>query len=291
MEMGGAASTGVARFLAALKGDVVAPPATGVTFIEPHLLAGDDSAADPAESLAAACRTQHLDFAFVSGQARWSESAIAALRDVGAGSAWVVPGVFGALLDPALPVEGLKAIARGGYGIPRTLDAALDIAIAEAGRGTRAGASAIVVADDMAGSHGPLADPAFLEEQVFSRLARIAGVARTAAVPAILHCDGDAGFLMSFAARAGFEAIHGDTGGPSGVERALVAARVAGLAFIGGVPTAELVGEPRPELERWRERALARGRGLLLADDGGVTTHDEAAALLAILRAHSAGVR
>jgi hypothetical protein len=289
MRAQGADTTGRERFQRALAGDRVTPPVTGITFVEPALLPAAD-VADPAERLATVCVREQLDFAFVDARKPWSGSAVTALRETGAGSAWVVPGVFSALLDPAAPAEGLRAIARGGEGICRVMDAALDIAIAEAARGTEAGASAIVVADDMAGSHGPLADPAFLEEQAFSRLARIADVARSAAVPAILHCDGDARFLMAFAARAGFDAIQGDTGGPSGVERALIAARVSGLVFMGGVPTAELAGAPRAELARWRERALARGNGVLLADDGGVTTADEARALLAILRAARAGV-
>jgi hypothetical protein len=279
------ADTGAERFRRALAGERVLPPVTGITFVEDRLLRVADAAADPARRLAQACLRAHLDFAFVEARRTWGASAVAALRDAGVASAWVVPGIFGALLDPTAPAEALRTIARGGEGISAALDAALDMATLEVRRGIDAGVSAIVVADDMAGSHGPLADPAFLEENVLRRLARLAAIASDAGLPAILHCDGEARFLMVFAARAGFTALHGDAGGPSGVERALLSARVAGISFMGGIPTAELSGEPRPELARWRDRALGSGKGLLLSDDGGVTTDDEVQALLAVLRA------
>lgn len=284
--MGVSAATdgGAERFRRALAGERVLPPVTGITFVEDRLLPVADASAGPARRIAEACLRTHLDFAFVEARSPWAASAVAALRDAGVASAWVVPGIFGALLDPSAPAESLRTIARGGEGISAALDAALDAAVFEARRGIDAGVSAIVVADDMAGSHGPLADPAFLEETIFRRSARLAAIASDADLPAVLHCDGDARFLMVFAARAGFTALHGDAGGPSGVERALLSARVAGIAFMGGVPTAELSGAPRPELARWRDRALGSGTGLLLSDDGGITTAGEVEALLAVLR-------
>jgi hypothetical protein len=279
-----ASDTGAERFRRALAGECVLPPVTGITFVGERLLPAAEAAPDPGRGRAGVCVREHLDFAFVEARNPWATSAVAALRDAGVASAWVVPGIFGALLDPTAPAEALRTIARGGEGISAALDAALDMATLEVRRGIDAGASAIVVADDMAGSHGPLADPAFLEEKVLRRLARLAAIASDAGLPAVLHCDGDARFLMVFTAHAGFTALHGDAGGPSGVERALLSARVAGIAFMGGVPTAELSGEPRPELARWRERALENGKGLLLCDDGGITTVDEVEALLAVLR-------
>ena len=285
----GADTTGRERFRLALAGNRVAPPAIGLSFAEPCLLDGDGATLDPAGSLAAVCRREHLDFAFVPAHEPWAERAVSLLADFGVGGAWVVDGVLWPALGERGPARGLREAAGVANELGPALDRALQRALEEGGRGLDAGAAALVVADDMAGASGPLVGPAFLSQDVFPRLARVAEAARGAGVPAILHCDGDARLLMEAAAEAGFTAIHGDAGGAGGLDDSFAAARAAGLAFIGGVPTAELSGKAGPLPARWRARTLANGSGLLLADDGGITTADEMAALLAILRASRAG--
>ncbi|HEY5468558.1 MAG TPA: uroporphyrinogen decarboxylase family protein [Coriobacteriia bacterium] len=285
----GADTTGRERFRRALAGDRVAPPAIGLSFAEPRLLNGDGATLDPAGSLAATCRREHLDFAFVPAHEPWAERAVSLLAGSGVAGAWVVDGVLWPTLGERGPARGLREVAGSANELGPALDRALGRALEEAGRGLDAGAAALVVADDMAGGSGPLVGPAFLSQHVFPRLARVAEAARRAGVPAILHCDGDARLLMEAAAEAGFAAIHGDAGGAGGLEDGFAAARAAGLGFIGGVPTAELSGEAGPLPARWRAGALANDSGLLLADDGGITTADEMAALLAILRASRAG--
>jgi hypothetical protein len=94
---------------------------------------------------------------------------------------------------------------------------------------------------------------------------------------------------MADARAAGFVAIHGDAGGAAGLERSFFAARAAGLAFVGGVPTAELSGAAGPGPARWRARTLAREGGLLVADDGGITNREEAGELIDLLRALRSG--
>ncbi len=280
--------SGVGRFRRALAGVRVEPPVTGVTFLDLSLLPGEGPSG-PAEYVAELSHDEGLDFAFVEARAPWSLRAVAALRDAGVAGAWVVDGILWTALQSGGIAEGLRIVASSPGALAPALDAALVSALMVARRGIGAGAPALVVADDMAGAAGPLVDPAFLNEAVFPRMARIVELASEAGIPAILHCDGDARSLMAAAAAAGFVAIHGDAGGAAGIERSIAAARAAGLAFIGGVPTVELSGAdaPAPALARARALAHAFAGGLLFADDGGITTSAEADALFGVL----AGVR
>lgn len=280
-----AGETGVERFRRAIAGQSVMPRVAGVTFVDHRILPGGDGAADPAEHLAMLCRTERFDFAFVEQRLPWSRAAVGSMAAAGVASAWVVDGVlWPALAANGLPA-GLRAVGRAVEEIAPLLDRALERSLAAAAEGIEAGATALVVADDMAGSAGPLVDPVFIGAQVFPRLARIVESARAAGVPAILHCDGDARSLLSYAAGAGFAAIHGDAGGARGLASGFGAAREAGLTFIGGVPTAEISGAADGDSSCWRGLALARGGGLLLADDGGITSAVELESLLTILRA------
>ncbi|HEY5506773.1 MAG TPA: uroporphyrinogen decarboxylase family protein, partial [Coriobacteriia bacterium] len=177
----------------------------------------------------------------------------------------------------------------GPDALAEPMDAALSHSVQAADAGLRAGASALVVADDLAGSEGPLLDPAFLRAAVFPRLAVLTALADESGVPSILHSDGDARALMPATAAAGFVAVHGDCGGGRHLESSLAAARVAGLAMIGGIPTAALADEDTARAAGVRAGAFAATGGLLPADDGGVATVVEARALLGALGAISRG--
>jgi hypothetical protein len=68
------------------------------------------------------------------------------------------------------------------------------------------------------------------------------------------------------------------------------AARAAGLTFLGGIPTGGLRSNAYPNDAAGEDQAtglreLARAGGLLVSDDGGLTTVEEAESLLALLRA------
>jgi hypothetical protein len=296
----GAGEAGAARFTRALAGDRVEPPVTGVTFVDPRVLgdaAGVASGCDDVDTpegraaiarlLARVCVAERLDFAFVPSWAPWAHEAVFLLVTAGVAVAWVVHGVLWPALEAVGIAEGLRAVATDPRALAPSLDEAMVRAVGAAAGGG-AGVAAIVVADDLAGAAGPLLSPAFLRAEVFPRLARIADAARRRGVPAVLHSDGDARSLMEAAALAGFAAVHGD-GGRSGRLEALAAARLAGLALIGGVPTAALEdGAVAPAVGE-RARRLACEAGLLVADDGGITTVPQASALLAALRRVKAG--
>jgi hypothetical protein len=296
----GAAEAGLARFTRALAGEHVEPPVTGVTFVDPRVLgdasgvaSGCDDADTPegraaiARLLARVCGAERLDFAFVPSWAPRAREAAFSLATAGVAVAWVVHGVFWPALEALGVAEGLRAVASDPRAFVRPLDEAMVRAAGAAAAGG-AGVAAVVVADDLAGSAGPLLSPAFLKAQVFPRLGRIANAARTRGVPAVLHSDGDVRSLMEAAALAGFVAVHGD-GGASGRLESLAAARLAGVALIGGIPTAALDDGSAAAAVGERARRLACEGGLLVADDGGITTVRQASALLAALRHVRAG--
>jgi hypothetical protein len=297
----GAVGAGPARFTRALAGEWVEPPVTGVTFVDPQLLgavsgdasarAGKDAPESPgaiARLLARVCRHERLDFAFVPSWMPWALEAVFSLTTAGVASAWVVPGVLWPALEAVGVADGLRAVESDPHALAEPFDEATLRALAAAGTGRAAGAAAVVVADDLAGAAGPLLGPAFLKAEVFPRLARIAHTAREREVPAILHCDGDVRTLMEAAAAAGFTAVHGDGGGTGRLE-SLAAARAAGLALIGGISTASLVDRTAAVGAGGRAHRLACEAGLLVSDDGGITTAREAAALLAALHGVQAG--
>jgi hypothetical protein len=281
-------SQAVERFRRALTDARVEPLVEGFSFIDPSLLPGTGAGAHPpALALARAAGDLRLDFAFVPSWEKWALPAVAELRAVGVAALWAVPGV----LTPVLQRLGgggaaLREIARDPARLAPALDEAASSARSALEAGLAAGADGVVVADDLAGSAGPIASPAFLEAGVFPRLALLARRAADAGVPALLHCDGAAESLYPYVRAAGFAGVHGDCGGVGRTAAALAAARRAGLALAGGIAAADLGGGlARAASAGTAAATVASGGGLLLADDGGVTTVAECAALLAALEA------
>lgn len=276
------------RLERALAGAVLDPPVRGLTFVDPLLLPGPGgSARSAASALAHAAGELRLDFAFVPSWEPWALEAVVALDHVEVAPLWVVPGVVWPALEQLGVDEGLRLSMREPERLAKAMDAALASARAAAEAGVRARARALVVADDMAGATGPLLDGRWLAAEAFPRLAQLVAVARSAGRPALLHCDGDARSLLASVRDAGFLALHGDCGEEAGVAAALEAARAVGVALVGGLSTAALTDAAHGALAGTLAAMLARRGGLLVADDGGLTTPEQVAALFAGLGASS----
>lgn len=279
--------SGSERFARALANERVTPLVCGLTFVDPSLLPGAVGAASPAATLAHACSSRGLDFAFVPSWGPWALDAVRALGSAGVAALWVVPGVWWPTLERLGVEQALRLSARDPEALAAALERLVPDALEAVAAGLAAGADALVVADDLAGDAGPFVAPAVLAAHVFPRLARIAGMGREAGLPAFLHCDGDARSLMSLVRGAGFSAIHGDCGGPERVEGVLVTARAESVVLIGGLPTPALTDPESGAHAGSQAAALAADGGLLLADDGGMTTPAQVEALFAALRAAS----
>lgn len=280
------------RFEDVLEGGVGTPPVAGISFIPEDALMGMHVAdsEDPAEMLVATAVDLGVDFAFVTADTRWAKDAATGLSAHGIAVAWVVDGQLWPVLRESGIQEGLKATAWD----PGSLDAGLD---AEGVRaqdqvllGAALGVDAIVIADDLAGASGPLVAPDFFNERLVPRYALLVATAASGGSRTILHSDGDMRVFLSGIARAGFIGIHGGGGlGQEGSERLLVEMRDHGLALLGGIDTSLLQADPDAAVRAGtRAGMLASVGGLLICDDGGLSTPEEIAALATAFR--SAGV-
>jgi hypothetical protein len=253
-----------------------------MSFVDPCLLPPAPVGRLPAAHLAHVAAQLRLDFCFVSAGAPWFGEASSLLSSAGVAPFAVVDGIAAR----CIAVNGFEAFARCSVTDPSETAGDLSTATAEleadVERALGFGASAIVIADDLAGSGGPLLNPAFVAEEV---LARLAACIDGLGVPAVLHCDGDARAFYRSAAGVGFAAVHGDCGGTANIYAAYQAARAAGLAFIGGIPSAALADRATAALAGVMAATMASAGGVLVSDDGGVSTKSEAAALIGALAA------
>lgn len=259
----------------------------GLTFVPPETLgpilgASDSTAADLAE----AAVSLKAAFAFVPAAAPWAEEAIAALEDAGIAPMWAVGGPLWPVIEARGTLEGLRATLTRAEEIGVEIESQLEALSAELARGAALGARAFVLAEDLAGSDGPLVAPDFAIAELLPRYARLVDEARALGLPSVLHSDGDIRPLLPAIARAGFAAVHAGGGlGFEAFDRLFWAARDAELAVIGGLLTGELGNPARAEALGSAIGVIARAGGLLVADDGGITTSVEVANLVAAVAA------
>lgn len=280
------------RLESALEGGVETPPVAGISFVPSEALMGSGAAGaeDPAEILAATVRDLALDFAFVPAREAWAREAVALLREGDFGVMWVVDGPLWRTLDELGFAEGLKATAWD----PRSLEPSLDRETARAQdeimRGAELDIDAVVVTDDVAGTTGPLVSPDYFNEMLVERYALAVATAASAGTRAVFHSDGDIRAFLASIARAGFIGVHSGGGlEQEAFENLLLATREQGLALLGGLDTSRL-REGSASAVRMGTRAgmLASAGGLIVADDGGITTAQEMGALSTALG--SAGI-
>jgi hypothetical protein len=267
------------RLASALGGGIEMPPVAGISFVSPEVLRGTTGAdsGEPSELLVAAVNDLSLDFGFVPADVDWAEEAVSGLSRSGRGALWVVDGpLWPALLGRGVS-EGLKATAWD----PGSLDAALDGLTMQAQdlimKGAGIGADTVVVADDVAGSTGPLVSPDYFNEHLVERYALLVATAASAGLRTVFHSDGDTRVFLAGIARAGFIGLHGGGGlDQESFERLLLATREQGLTLLGGLDSARL-GEGPDAAMRAGTRAgmLASAGGLIVTDDGGMTTVEE----------------
>jgi hypothetical protein len=275
------------RVLAALWGEAPDPVVTGFTYVPPGVVGppGSEPPGGGAMRLARAAADARLDFAFVRSGAPGAARLAALLGERGIAPVWAVDGVLWSALDAVGLEEGLRATMLD----PASLEPLLDEALARALEGLKvasaAGAVAVAVGEDLAGESGPLVAPDYVNDAVMPRLTLIAQEATSLGMPAILHADGDARVFVAAAARGGFQAIHASGGSP-GFAPLAEAARAAGLAAMGGIRTDVLGRGLAAAVAAGTEAGtLALSGGVLVADDGGVSTREEYAALVAAIEA------
>ena len=272
------------RFSRALAAAPDAPAVFGLSFAPPAVLQALSGSPEPHVALPRLRESLKLDFAFVEHAAMPD---LGDLGDSGCEPLAVVSGPLGRVLAEEGYTEGLLATVRSPDLLAPLLARAAEEALSEIDAASAAGAGAIVVAEDLAGTGGPIVAPDYAFAEVFPRLQDLVTRAGNGGLPCVLHTDGDARAFSRWTARAGFAAIHGGGGLPrQRLEPLIDDVRAAGLAFLGGILTSELGGG--------QMRAIAAGSiagvqgmrsGVLVCDDGGMSTAEDAAAFASALHA------
>lgn len=276
-----------ARTALAIAGAARAPTACGLTFVTSDALSMASRASAFAPAVADACRRFQLDFAFVPAAASDPVGAASAVSEAGAAVMWVVDGPLASALDEIGWSEGLAATVSDPSGLAALMDDHLAAGLASVEAGIRAGATVLVVAEDLGATDGPLVPPDFAFDEVFGRLALLAESGRSAGLPCVWHSDGDVQVFVQAARRAGFTALH--VGGGlafDAFERLFWACRRSGMSVLGGLLTRDLAaGHLAAVAAGTRAGVLAQAGGLLVCDDGGMTTAEEMTLFVSALQA------
>ena len=271
----------------ALKGEIT-ELVVGITFVPADALEAMrwGKQGEPGTLLPAAVEAVGLDFAFVPSSEPWAERSVEGLLEIGAAPLWVVNGPF----SNAVAVHGWTEALRLTIADPDALRPALDegasFAIAQALRGLAVGSAGIVLAEDLAGVHGPLMAPDFVNAELMPRSASVASEAGRVDLPAVFHSDGDIRVFMQGIGRAGFSAVHVGGLGQDGFVRLLRDARQHGLRVIGGIEGEALRQSIPAAIRAGIQAALFAAPGdVLLADDGSIATAEDLSAFVSAVEA------
>lgn len=260
---------------------------TGTTFLPLDAIEGLQWGSRHAPlRLAAACSNIRADIAFVSASEVWAAEAVDRIAECGTLTFWAVDGPLGRVAREDGWGPTLRLSASDPMALCRRMDAHMEAALEQVRRGVRLGVAAIVIAEDLYSTEGPLVSPDFSLEEVLPRCGRLAEEALHSAVPALLHSDGDTRPLLTGIRKAGFAAVH--PGGLSELQFATLfeAARRAGLVVLGGIPGEALrAGALAAVAAGTRAAVLAQGGGIMVTDDGGISTPEELTALVEALAA------
>lgn len=273
------------RFLAALAGEPLI--VAGFTFVPPTAFEGLRLESRRAPALvAAACSRMQPDFAFVPASQVWSAEALDKIGECGVAVIWAVDGPFGRVANREGWSETLRDTAARPGELSKKLHAELPAIFEQIRRGVRLGATAIAVADDLAGSTGPLMPPDFVFDELMPHFAEFAEEAALGAVPSIFHSDGDMRPFVPALRRAGYSAVHAGGLGVDAFEALVELARGHDLQVLGGLPTDVLdAGGPAVMKRALHAAAMAADGGLLVADDGGISTSEQVGWLITALQA------
>ena len=245
----------------------------GISWLPPGFHERREGAGGPAESLTLVAQTLDLDFAFVPAEERWAPEAVHRLRDEGIASLWAVPGVLCRVGDRLGWAEMLRLTAAEPGELAAPLAEALHATLQSCREGISAGVDVVLLADDLAGAVGPLVSPDYVLDALMPCYRAVAAEVLGRGVAVAFHSDGDVRALMPSLARAGYSAIHLAGIASDALAASIDAASASGLVAIGGVAGAALGDDPATAGSA--AGLLARERGLLVCDDGGIATPDD----------------
>lgn len=257
---------------------------SGITWLPQDVieeLGEGTGSAGPAAALTSVATALTLDFAVVPANEWWAAEAVRDLHASGVAAIWSVGGMLGRVGDRVGWSEMLRMTAAEPGALAIHLGEVLHDALDAVRLGIAEEADALMIADDLAGATGPLVAPDFALDVLVPCYRSLVREAIGHDVPIIFHSDGDIRTMFRALKRAGFSAVHlgGLSTGPFAMSYA--AARSADLVVLGGLEAAAL----RTGARRLGAHAasLALSGGMLVCDDGGMTSPEEVAAFGASL--------
>lgn len=203
---------------------------------------------------------------------------VATLHAADIAAVWSVDGVLTRVCETRGWTEALRMTASEPDALAAQLDEALHDALVTVRDALEAGADAVLIADDLAGPAGPLLSPDFALDALIPCYQRLARAASTGGLPAIFHSDGEIRALLPALSRAGFSAVHFAGLGAEAFAAAARAARGVELAVLGGIAAQGLADAAHEVGEHAAAVATSLG-GVIVCDDGGITTFEEVVAL------------
>lgn len=256
----------------------------GITWLPNEVLetvADSAHKTNPADSLVTIASALALDFAVVPASEWWAADAVGGLREHGVASLWSVSGVLGRVGERIGWVDMLRMTVAEPGALAVHMGEVLHDAMDSVRAGLAEGADALLIADDLAGATGPLVSPDFALDGLVPCYRALAELAVSGDIPAVFHSDGDVRAMFPALWRAGFSGVHLASLGPGPFVASYAAARSAGLAVMGGIETMALGSGPRRVGSRAADVALSCG--MLICDDGGITSAEELAAYASAL--------
>jgi hypothetical protein len=252
---------------------------SGITWLPQNVIEelGEGSgAAGPAAALTAVASALTLDFVVVPANEWWAVEAVRDLHANGIAAIWSVGGMLGRVGDRVGWSEMLRLTVAEPGSLAIHLGEVLHDALDAVRQGVAEEADAILIADDLAGATGPLVAPDFALDVLVPCYRSLVREGIGADIPMIFHSDGDIRAMFRALKRAGFSAVHlgGLATGPFAMS--YTAARSADLVVLGGLEAAAL----RTGARRLGAHAasLSLSGGMLVCDDGGMTSTEEVAA-------------
>jgi len=274
---------GLGRAVSVLRGvtDEHAYALTWVPSEALRVLTWQERDADAAQTLAAVALALHLDAVVVPAGVPWASAAVEHLLAADVAALWAVDGVLGRAAHRLGWTEALRLSAASPGTLASVIAEALHEALDEARAGVAAGASALLVADELASDAGWLVSPDFALEALVPCYRQLAAAGDW---PSAFHSDGDVRALYPALAHAGFAAVHIAAGEPGQTAAAFRATRAAGLVPMGGIAARALFAEGARATGAGAAQ-FAAGGPAVICDDGGMTSAEELAAFSSALDA------
>lgn len=267
---------GVARTVAVLRG-LTDGRAYGMTWVPESALvalAPSGEGAGFAEGLLAVATGMQLDAVVVPAGTTWAADAVALLGAHDIAAIWAVDGVLSRAARSLGWVEALAMSASRPEALAAACAGELDDAVEEIRVGIGHGASAALVADELASDSGWLVSPDFALEALVPCYRQLAGVGDW---PVAFHSDGDVRALHQSLRHAGFSAVHVAAGGQASTALGFASARSHSMVPMGGIRAQALFSEGARSTGAAAAR-LAAGGPCFVCDDGGMSTVEEVAA-------------